>query len=40
MDEEESWDPVEREAVSDVSFHFLEHYDYALNLWDMLIGTG
>ena len=40
MDEEESWDLVEREAVSDASFRFLDNYDSALYLWDMFIESG
>ena len=40
MDEEESWDPVEREAVSDASCPFLDHSYLALYLWEMFIGAG
>ena len=40
MDEEESWDHVEREDVSDASCPFLDHSDSALYLLDMFIGNG
>ena len=39
MDEEESWDPVEREVVSDTYFPFLGHSDSALYLWYMFVGS-
>ena len=37
MEEEESWDPVEREAMSDSSCPFLDQSDSAIYLWDMFI---
>ena len=40
MNEEESWDPVERGAMSDTFCPFLDHSDSALYLWYMLIGAG
>ena len=40
MDEEESWDPVEREAMSEASFPFLDHSNSELYLWDIFIGDG
>ena len=40
MYKEDSWDLVEKEAVSDAYFPFLDHSDYELYLWDMFIGSG
>ena len=40
MYEEESWDPVEGEAMSGASFPFLDHSDLVLYLWDMFVGAG
>ena len=40
MDEEESWYPVEREAVSGASFPFLDHSHLEFYLWDMFIVSG
>ena len=40
MDGEESWDPLEREAVSDAYCPFLDQSDSALYLWDMFIRAG
>ena len=37
--EDEYWYPVEREAVYDTSYPFLDHSDYELYLWDMFIGS-
>ena len=40
MYEEEFWDPVEREAVSDTYLPFLDYSDLELYIWYIFIGTG
>ena len=39
MNEGESWDTAEREALSDAFFPFLDYSYSALYLWDMFIGA-